>query len=104
MLRRLAEPGTRAGDRPRNGKGGGAATLPDGTTLRTGVVDRAVAQAFALKDWIAVPQAGRVTTYEITTAGRAALKRFLAEDEAGRAGRGAQPPWPTSTATGETAR
>ncbi len=52
-------------------------------TVRTGVVDRAVAQAFALKDWISVARSGRVTTYEITTAGRAALKRMLAEDQSG---------------------
>ena len=36
--------------------------------VRTAVVDRAVAQAFALNDWIAVEQPGRVTTYRITAA------------------------------------
>lgn len=51
--------------------------------IRTAVVDRAVAQAFALNDWIAVEQPGRVTTYRITGAGRAALKRLL-EDEGHR--------------------
>jgi Domain of unknown function (DUF6456) len=50
-------------------------------TLRTGIVDRNVAQAFALKDWIAVHKAGKVTTYEITSAGRAALKRMLNDDQ-----------------------
>jgi transposase-like protein len=54
-------------------------------TVRTAVVDRAVAQAFALKDWIAVQKTSRVTTYEISNAGRAALKRLLAEDQAARA-------------------
>ncbi len=49
--------------------------------IRTAVVDRAVAQAFALNDWIAVEQAGRVTTYRITTAGRSALKRLLEEGQ-----------------------
>jgi Domain of unknown function (DUF6456) len=48
--------------------------------VRTAVVERGIAQAFALKDWIAVKSAGRVTTYEITAAGRAALKRILDED------------------------
>lgn len=48
--------------------------------VRTAVVDRAVAQAFALNDWIATEQPGRVTTYRITAAGRAALKRLLEED------------------------
>ncbi|MFN6952399.1 MAG: DUF6456 domain-containing protein [Albidovulum sp.] len=50
-------------------------------TVRTAVVDRSVAQAFAVKDWIAMKTQGRVTTYEITGAGRAALKRLIAEDE-----------------------
>ncbi len=54
-------------------------------TVRTAVVDRTIAQAFALKDWIAVQKAGRVTTYEITAAGRSALKRLLAEDQDARA-------------------
>lgn len=54
-------------------------------TVRTAVVDRVVAQAFALKDWIAVHRQARVTTYEITPAGRAALKRLLAEEETGHA-------------------
>ncbi len=53
-------------------------------TVRTAVVDRAVAQAFALKDWIAVQKSGRVTTYEITGAGRSALKRLLADEQAAR--------------------
>lgn len=54
-------------------------------TVRTAVVDRTVAQAFALKDWITVRKPGRVTTYEITGAGRSALKRLLAEDQDARA-------------------
>ena len=54
-------------------------------TVRTAVVDRTVAQAFALKDWITAKSTGRVTTYEITAAGRAALKRILAGDDAARA-------------------
>jgi hypothetical protein len=48
--------------------------------VRTAVVERDVAQAFALKDWISCTGAGRVARYAITTAGRAALKRYLAED------------------------
>jgi hypothetical protein len=66
--------------------------LPDGRTARTGVVDRAVAQAFALKDWIACRKAGRVATYEISAAGRAALKRLLdAEARQGGMAEGAAP-------------
>ncbi|MCC0063971.1 MAG: helix-turn-helix domain-containing protein [Defluviimonas sp.] len=51
-------------------------------TVRTAVLDRAVAQAFALRDWIAVSKPGRVTSYTITPAGRAALKRLLADEPA----------------------
>ena len=43
-------------------------------TLRTAVLERAVAQAFALKDWIQVVHAGRVTSYEISATGRAATQ------------------------------
>lgn len=53
-------------------------------TVRIAVLERAVAQAFALKDWIAVKHQGRVTSYEISPAGRAALKRMLDEDRAAR--------------------
>ncbi len=49
--------------------------------MRMAVVDRQVAEAFALKDWIAVQKAGRVTTYGLTPAGRTALRRMLAEDQ-----------------------
>lgn len=51
-------------------------------TMRMAVVDRQVAEAFAVKDWIAVQKPGRVTTYVLTPAGRAALRRMLAEDQA----------------------
>lgn len=54
----------------------------NGQTLRTAVLERNVAEAMALKDWIALSSDGRITRYRITTAGRMALKRFLAEDEA----------------------
>jgi hypothetical protein len=57
-----------------------------GRTTRTAVVDRTVAHAFALKDWIACWRTGKVTSYRITAAGRAALKRLLAEDQGRRAG------------------
>lgn len=47
--------------------------------VRTATVPRNIAQAFALKDWISCVRKGRVHQYEITTAGRAALKRFLVD-------------------------
>lgn len=52
----------------------------DGSQTRTAVLDRKVAQAFALKDWIRAASTGRVTTYEITEAGKSALKRLIEED------------------------
>lgn len=52
----------------------------DGSQTRTAVLDRKVAQAFALKDWIRTASQGRVSTYEITEAGKSALKRLIEED------------------------
>ena len=77
ILRRLCEIGAVLAIAPEMDK---AAVLKG--TVRIAVIERPVAQAFALKDWIAVKSAGRVTTYEITTAGRSALKRLL-DDEGG---------------------
>ena len=54
---------------------------PDGAQARLCTLDRAVAQAFALKDWIACTTPGRASVYRITQVGRAALRRLLAEDE-----------------------
>ena len=44
----------------------------DGEATRIAVVSRGVAEAFALKDWIERKTAGRIATYQITSAGRAA--------------------------------
>ncbi len=82
ILRRLCEIGALLAVAPEMEK---AAVLKG--DIRTAVVDCAVAQAFALNDWIAVEQAGRVTTYRITATGRSALKRLLEEEQgAGTAG------------------
>lgn len=83
ILRRLAEPGAMLAIAPDMEKAAVLREFPDGRSARTAVVDRAVAQAFVLKDWIACRRPGRVAAYEITQAGRAALKRFL-EAEAGQ--------------------
>ncbi|MEM9269607.1 MAG: DUF6456 domain-containing protein, partial [Pseudomonadota bacterium] len=55
-------------------------TVP-GAPHRIAVVDRDMAHRFALLDWIACQQAGRISKYHITTVGRAALKRFLAQEQ-----------------------
>ncbi|MFT5066647.1 MAG: hypothetical protein ACI9TA_002274 [Reinekea sp.] len=55
---------------------------PEGDQLRTAVVDREIAQAMALKEWITCPDAsGRIARYFVTNAGRAALRRLTANDE-----------------------
>ncbi len=77
MLRRLAETGAVLAIAPEMEKAIVLREFPDGRSARTGVMDRSVAQAFALKEWIAPRKSGRVTTYEITSVGRAALKRML---------------------------
>lgn len=54
----------------------------EGEQLRTAVVDREIAQAMALKDWIQCPEPdGRISRYFITNTGRSALRRLTAEDE-----------------------
>lgn len=50
-------------------------------TNRTAVVDREVAEAMALKDWITCDAPGRVSRYRITGVGRSALNRLIAEAE-----------------------
>lgn len=58
---------------------------PGGATARTAVVDRAVAQAMALNEWISCKTTGRITRYAITQAGRAALNKMMAQQENRRA-------------------
>ena len=84
VLRRLSEPGACLAVAKDMEK---AVVVRDtaGQTVRTAVVDRPVAEAMALNDWIACEAPGRVSRYRITQGGRAALKRILAE-EAGDAG------------------
>jgi len=53
-----------------------------GKPVRTAVVERRIAQTFALQDWIKRDQAGRISRYHITTVGKAALKRLLLKDPA----------------------
>ncbi|MFN4172556.1 MAG: DUF6456 domain-containing protein [Pseudorhodobacter sp.] len=77
ILRRLAEADTVLAIAPEMDKAAVLRTLPDGQSSRIAVLDRAVAQAFALKDWIACPKPGRISLYRITGAGRAALRRMI---------------------------
>ncbi|PTQ71931.1 hypothetical protein C8N42_107110 [Celeribacter persicus] len=86
ILRRLSEPGACLAVAKDMEKAVVVRDLPDGRTARTAVLDRPVAQAMALKDWIAANAKGKITRYTITAAGRAALRGFLAEEEGARAG------------------
>jgi hypothetical protein len=83
ILRRLTEPGAVLAIAPDMERAAVLRTMPDGQSVRTGVLERGVAQAFVLRDWIACRKPGRIATYEITTAGRAALKRMMDEDARG---------------------
>lgn len=69
-----------------------------GRRTRIAVVSREVAQVFALKDWIAGKQTGRVGIYKITTAGKSALKRLLAKDKKDKVARGGFPEAPSAFA------
>lgn len=86
VLRRLAEAGALMAIAPDMEMAAVVRELPDGRSLRTAVLSRAVAQAFTLKDWISLRKAGRVSTYEITSAGRAALRRMIEEGDRARQG------------------
>lgn len=86
VLRRLAEPGSVLAVAPDMEKAVVMREFPDGRSARTGVVDRAFAQAFALKEWITIRKAGRVTSYELSAVGRMALKRMVEEEEGARQG------------------
>ena len=55
---------------------------PQGEQLRTAVVDREIAQAMVLKDWIKCSEPdGRIVRYFVTNLGRASLRRLTAQDE-----------------------
>ncbi|HMS94652.1 MAG TPA: DUF6456 domain-containing protein [Tabrizicola sp.] len=81
ILRRLVEPGAVLAIAPDLEMAAVVRELPDGRSLRTAVLSRAVAQAFTLKDWISLRKPGRISTYQITSAGRAALRRMIEEEE-----------------------
>jgi hypothetical protein len=80
VLRRLQEPGACLAVASDMDKAVVVREMPDGSTARLAVLDRPVAQALALKDWIICRGTGRVLRYEITSSGRAALKRMQALD------------------------
>lgn len=81
ILRRLAEPGAILAIASDMEKAVVMREFPDGRSTRSGIVDRAVALAFTLKDWIHCRKTGRISTYEISQAGRMALKRMIDDED-----------------------
>jgi len=79
VLPRLAEEGALMAVAPDMDR---AVILREGAegTVRLAVLDRLVAEAFALQDWIVCVQSGRVLRYVITQAGRQALRRLRGEE------------------------
>lgn len=81
ILRRLCEAGAVLAVAAEMEKAVVVRDASDGSTTRTAIVDRAIAEAMALNDWIACDAPGRISRYKITQTGRAALSRMLAEQE-----------------------
>ncbi len=79
ILRRLCESGAVLAVAAEMDKAVVVRDLPGGGSTRTGVVDATVAQAMALKNWIAPGNSGRIIRYRVTNAGRSALAQMLAE-------------------------
>ena len=80
ILRRLCETGAFLLISPQMDVAAVFKDQASGRPNRIAVVDREIAHAFALKEWITGEQVGRVGRYSITSIGRKALKRMLAED------------------------
>lgn len=79
VLRRLAETGAVLAVAQEMEKAVVVRDLPGGKSARTTVVPREVAEVMALNEWISAQTAGRISRYTITSLGRAALKRMLAQ-------------------------
>ena len=77
ILRRLVEAGAVLAVARDMEKAVVVRTGADGQTTRTATVDRPVANAIALKDWISCITPSRNSRYSITCAGRAALKQLI---------------------------
>lgn len=83
ILRRLCEKGAFLAVAPSMEKAVVLREVVPGRTNRIAVVDREVAHAFALQEWIACDKAGKISCYSITPVGRSALKRLLSEERTG---------------------
>jgi hypothetical protein len=86
VLRRLSEPGAFLAIAPDLDRAAVMRGIAGGEAVTTTTMERRVAQAFALKDWIACTKPGRISRYELAVAGRAALRRMMELDDGHRQG------------------
>ena len=78
VLRRLSEPGAVLAVARDMELGVVVREGPDGAPQRTAVVERDMAQAMALRDWISCTDtSARIARYQLTALGRAELRRML---------------------------
>ena len=80
ILRRLCETGAFLAVSESLAKAVVMRTDGKGTQTRTAVVDSRLAGAMVLKDWVRCTKTGKISCYEVSPAGRAALKRILAQE------------------------
>lgn len=80
ILRRLCEAHTFLLVSPEMDKAAVFKEAVPGRRNRIAVVDREIAQMFALREWIEGKHSGRVGIYKITNTGKSALKRLLSDD------------------------
>ncbi|MCC6007702.1 MAG: helix-turn-helix domain-containing protein [Rhodobacteraceae bacterium] len=80
-LRRLAESGAVLAAAPDLERAVILRSRGDAPPVRTAVVEATVVQALVMRDWVRRRRSGRVTQYALSDAGRAALRRLLAEEE-----------------------
>lgn len=85
VLRRLCEQGAVLALAPDMDMAVVVREAGDGPAMRTAMVHRNVAEAMALKTWIAPSGSGRVLRYRITATGRAVLRDWVAAAESRRA-------------------
>lgn len=79
VLRRMSEPGACLAVAQGMEKAVVVRETGDGQTVRTAVIDTAIAEALALKGWIEAKVTGKVARYFIKPAGRVALRDLLLE-------------------------
>lgn len=81
VLRRMCEPGALLAVAAEMDKAVVVRETGSGDTTRLAVVDRDVAEAMALKEWIACDHPARISRYHVTRDGRAVLNRLVASAE-----------------------